>query len=183
MNTRYSRTTGTFYPYDIAYPAEVLPPDLVEVSLDDYYAAMRCPGGHKFDFVDGQLVIVPLTGPTLSQLKEAKLREINASSQEVASGLTAGYPEFERATWPDQQAEVLAWEKDPDAATPSIDQLALYRGIDRIDYLQKTLVKVSTFKTVGLYLAGTRQRYEDQVKAAKSAADLDAIKVDFSLPQ
>jgi hypothetical protein len=56
MNTRYSRSTGAFYPMDIDY-GDNLPPDVIEVPLSDYESAMARPAGHTFAFVDGHLVI------------------------------------------------------------------------------------------------------------------------------
>lgn len=56
MITRYSASTRVFYPLDIDYGSN-LPADVIEVSIDDYNAAMARPADHDFDFVDGQLVI------------------------------------------------------------------------------------------------------------------------------
>jgi len=74
MKTRYSKTTGTFYPFEIDY-GDNLPADVVEVPIEDYQAAMTRPVGYTFDFVDGQLVIsAPVVD--LSTLKAQKTAEI-----------------------------------------------------------------------------------------------------------
>lgn len=57
MTTRYSPSTGNFYPLDISYP--ILPEDLIEVSDEDYVAAMGRATGWTFGFVDGKVVLAP----------------------------------------------------------------------------------------------------------------------------
>lgn len=56
LKTRYSKTTGSFYPTDIDY-GDKIPSDAIEVSISDFHAAMDRKPGQKFDFVDGKLVI------------------------------------------------------------------------------------------------------------------------------
>jgi hypothetical protein len=76
MNTRYSKTTGTFYPLDIDYPN--LPVDIQEVALVDYKKAMARPVGATFSFdATGILTITPAPAPTIDELKAAKNDEIN----------------------------------------------------------------------------------------------------------
>lgn len=109
--------------------------------------------------------------PPLADVKAAKNDEITFAASQVAAQLTAGYPTFEMLTWPDQKAEAMAWNAaggDIPAnatATPYIDSLAEYRGITRVSYLQKTVVKVTLFDKNARYLVGTRQKYVDQVAA------------------
>ena len=117
----------------------------------------------------------------LSALKIEKLAEINWAAEKIALLLTAGYPEFEKQTWESQQREALAWADDDTVATPRIDALAGFRGIDRVLYLQKTLSKVQAFIQASNYLAGTRQKYADQVAAATTAEQVAAVKPLFSL--
>lgn len=166
--------------------AGTLPGDLLDLpGGDDAHAALMAAqaAGHVIDWAGAHPVAIDRPAPTLDQLKAAKLNAINDAAQLVASALTAGYPAFEIDTWPDQQREVLAWQADATAATPCMDTLAAHRGIPRQAYLEKTLAKVQAFRKAGWYLAGHRQRLEDQVKAAASAAAMDAIAVDFTLPQ
>jgi hypothetical protein len=78
MKTRYSKTTGTFYPLDIEYSQ--LPIDIQEVAIEDFHAAMSRPPGTGFRFVDGALDIfeLPVDPPTLAQLNAPILAEIAA---------------------------------------------------------------------------------------------------------
>lgn len=128
--------------------------------------------------------VAAIQNPPLSfeQLRGNKIADINSKASECAAQLTAGYPDFETKTWPDQQSEALAWNADKAAPTPRIDAMANYRGIDRDVYLQKTLAKVLYFQKASDYLVGTRQGYIDKVNAAKSTDDLDKIVPEFSLP-
>lgn len=119
--------------------------------------------------------------PSLDALKASALLELNAESQRVASGLMSDYPEFEKLTWEDQRRDAMAWKADNAAATPYIDVLAQVRGIDRVDYLNRTLAKINAFSAAAQQLVGQRQKYEDQIKAAATQEALDAIKPVFSL--
>ena len=111
---------------------------------------------------------------SLGEQKAAALARINQQSQTIADALTAGYPEFEKLTWEDQRREAHAWEADNTTATPYIDALAAERGIDRADYLARTLAKTKAFATAAQKLVGQRQKFEDQIKAIKvEAGELD----------
>lgn len=178
----YSKTTRGFYSADIH--GDAIPADAVEIT-DEFHAQLladQAQGATIQADADGQPVAVFPPPPTLDQLKAAKLAQLVTQAQAQADALTAGYPQFEMDTWPDQKAEATAWNRDNTAATPCLDALAKYRGIDRVAYIQKTLAKVTAFQAAGLYLAGTKQRLEDAIKAAADQAALDAIAVDFTLP-
>lgn len=70
MKTRYSKSTGTFYPYDIDYP--VLPVDLQIVEQSDFVAVMTRPDGAAYDFdAAGALTITPAPAPTAAELQAA----------------------------------------------------------------------------------------------------------------
>ncbi|MTZ15229.1 hypothetical protein GNE00_15880 [Pseudomonas sp. JL972] len=85
--------------------------------------------------------------------------------------LTADYPQLEKDTWPTQSEEAGAWVADPvNAATPWIDRAAAERGIDREEYIRRTLIKARQFKVMSAFLTGRRQRYEDQIKAGGDPA-------------
>jgi hypothetical protein len=177
----FSKTTNGFY--DSAIHGS-MPDDAVEIAADLHADLLRqqVNGATIQGDANGFPVVVSPPPPTLAELKAAKLREVNTQAEAIAAQLTAGYPDFERDTWPDQQAEVLAWNADNTAPTPCLDTLAQYRGIDPVLYRQKTLAKVQAYRKAGWYLAGTRQGYEDRIKAAATQSDLDAITITFTLP-
>ena len=90
----------------------------------------------------------------------------NAAYEAATTALTADYPQLEKDTWPTQNEQAAAWVADPEnASTPWIDRAAVERGIEREEYLRRTLVKAEQFKILSAFLTGRRQRYEDQIKA------------------
>jgi len=79
MMTRYSKTTGTFYPFDIDYKPESLPADIQEVSLADYETAMARPAGYSFSFdAVGKLTIAPPPAAPLVDQQTAAIKRIDA---------------------------------------------------------------------------------------------------------
>ncbi|MHB0820127.1 hypothetical protein ACYCFK_17855 [Stutzerimonas stutzeri] len=107
----------------------------------------------------------------------------NNSAYEIAiAQMTADYPASEIATWERQRAEVIAWDEDPEAATPWIDLAASARGLDRTEYLQRTLAKVRAFALASAYLTGRRQGIDDAIRSATSLQALQTIVIDYTLP-
>lgn len=100
-----------------------------------------------------------------SKSEKQKLQDNNSSYEKATQVITADYPQLEKDTWPTQDKESKAWVADPvNALTPWIDSAAATRGIDRVEYLRRTLAKAQQFEMVSSYLTGTRQKYEDQIK-------------------
>jgi hypothetical protein len=182
---KFSKLKQGFYPVAMLSDyaaAGTLPDDLQDISQADHAALMAAQSSGKIIDWSGPVpVAIDPPAPTLAEVRTQKLTQLNSEVQAVAAQLTAGYPDFEISTWPDQQAEVLAWKANATAATPCIDALSGFRGIPRELYLQKTLAKVEAFRKAGWYLAGTRQKYEDQIKAASDMAALNAITFTFTL--
>lgn len=90
---KFSKSTGNFYPSDFHYPN--LPDDLIDVTDEDYAAAMSRPAGHAFDFVAGSLVIsAPVV--TARDLIIARIAELEGSAtprrmREAALGTDGGW--------------------------------------------------------------------------------------------
>jgi hypothetical protein len=118
----------------------------------------------------------------LGRKQAHKLIEVNAAFEVAAKMLTAGYPESEKDSWPDQKNEAMAWHADNATPTPYLDLLASYRGIDPQTYREKTVAKVLAYTGAAAFLIGTRQKYADQIGAASDAAAVDAIVPNFSYP-
>jgi hypothetical protein len=148
------------------------------------------PGALKFRDVLGNLLSVPegleeVAEPPQSapseldmSLDAVKLRQhaaISAAFASAAETLTAGYPEAERLTWPTQQSEALAWEANNSTATPYLDSIAAARGIDVRQMRTLTLDQVHAFQTASAQLVGTRQKLRDQIDAATTVSDVQAI--------
>lgn len=119
------------------------------------------------------------------ELKARQLRAIasnNGAYESAISQMTAGYPPAEIQTWERQRAEVIAWEADPNAPTPWIDLAASARGLDRGEFLARTLAKVTAFVQASAWLTGHRQGIEDAIRATSTLAALSAIIIDYTLP-
>ncbi|WP_154667892.1 hypothetical protein [Pseudoduganella violaceinigra] len=82
MKTRYSMTTGGFYPLEFDY-GDDLPLDVMEVPLSDYEAAMARPIASSFAFVNGQLVITPPPPTPFAVLRDSIFSEVRATRQEI----------------------------------------------------------------------------------------------------
>jgi len=174
MNTRYSKSTGTFYPLDLDYGSN-LPADVIEVSLEDFGAAMARPTGHTFDFVDGHLVITAPHPLTLDQVKAVKLSELAVAFTQRISVIRAGYPDDEITSWPEQKVEATAFTADASANVPLLSHMAAARGITVADLASRVLANASAWATMSGGLIGKRQKYEDAVNAAADAASVAAI--------
>lgn len=120
----------------------------------------------------------------MDEVYAAKVAEINEAFEVSAAQLTAGYPPSEKITWPTQQDEALAWRASDLNPTPYIDALAAARGIGRVDFLGRVLLKVDAFRAASALIVGTRQRYVDVASAARDKGDvraIDAIRPMFKL--
>lgn len=103
--------------------------------------------------------------PSISDLIKAN----NSTYEAATTALTADYPQLEKDTWPTQDEETKSWISDPDnASTPWINKAASERGIEREEYLRRTLVKSRQFKLLSSFLTGRRQKYEDSIKSGQS---------------
>lgn len=110
------------------------------------------------------------------QVRERLLTTNNNAYEAATAALTADYPKLEKDTWPTQDKESRAWVSDPEnAVTPWIDRAAFERGIDREEYLRRTLAKAEQFKIMSSFLTGRRQRYEDAIKQGEE------INLDYAL--
>ena len=113
--------------------------------------------------------------PTITQSKDSALTRINSAFESAAAALTAGYPPTECLTWPDQHRETLAWQANNATPTPYLDALALARGMDRLEYVNRTVSKIAMFKAASAALVGKRQKLADQIAAATTAAACDLV--------
>jgi hypothetical protein len=94
------------------------------------------------------------------------LRHNNEYYEKATRLITGDYPQLEKDTWTTQANEVYAWVANPATAlTPWIDNAASIRGLAREQYLRRTLIKSIQFARISAFLTGTRQRYEDAIKA------------------
>lgn len=138
-------------------------------TLYDLYLAR--PEHYKLDYATRSYVFEP----NIVGLKAAKLKGVSTNAQLYVDGQVPAYPEFEKLTFETQRREAKAWESDNNTPTPNIDILANARGIDRVELLSRILIKVAQFDQLAMTVAGQRQKYEDQVNAATTVEEVNAI--------
>jgi hypothetical protein len=71
---RYSEITGCFYPDDINYAN--LPSDLINVTDEEYAAAMARPVGYTIEVVDGAMTAAPPAAASAYQQALAQITDL-----------------------------------------------------------------------------------------------------------
>ena len=120
----------------------------------------------------------------LAAAKTAKLHAAAEAAQafiERVAGLD-GVPQFERDSWAAQALEAQAWAADKQASTPILAGIARARGVPLDDLRAKALAKSNAYTALTASVAGQRQAFEDQIRAADSLASLDAIAIAYKPP-
>ena len=85
------------------------------------------------------------------------------------------YESLERESWPLQQSEAEAWQKDNTAPVPLISNIAAARKITLPDLVAKILGNVDVFRQASGQILGKQQNMLDRIHAATSLEDLEAI--------
>ena len=119
--------------------------------------------------------------PTIEEIKAAKLAEINSAYDVATSSLVSTYPDTELLTFDKQEKEAREWKADNSVSTPFLDGLALARGIDKAELVDRVIAKADAFEKEVATLTGLRQKYEDQLALAKTAEDIAAIVPEYSV--
>ncbi|MFI8608502.1 hypothetical protein ACIGFL_09275 [Pseudomonas sp. NPDC077649] len=107
----------------------------------------------------------------------------NLAYEAAISALTAGYPASEVATFERQREEALGWDADAAYPTPWIDVAATARGLDRVEYLTRTLAKAQVFASASAFLTGRRQGIDDAIKMAVTVEAVAAVDIDYTFPE
>lgn len=171
--TRFSKSTGCFYPYTENYAS--LPDDIIDVQMVDYETAMQRNPGDTLDVVNDRVVVVPKPAPTLGELKAARLADISKGYEQAIAALQARYPAGEILSWPKQEAEARAVVADSGAATPLLDALAEARGIDKAELAARVILKADAFAQYSGTAIGKRQALEDALNALPVDATAEQI--------
>ncbi|MEB3489904.1 hypothetical protein ROV45_01945 [Pasteurella multocida] len=135
-----------------------------------------------YEWVDGQWVISDeKASELLAVAKTKKLKEINDAAQAYVDGIAKTYetPEFERDTWLTQRAEAMAWKQDPSAPTPTLESIAINRGVPLDILREKAYQKSVLFATLSSTIAGQRQKLEDRLMVAQSYEEIEQINIQF----
>lgn len=160
---RFSPSTQCFYPDDVTYPD--LPTDVMDVTIDEFHAALNRSPGSPLSIVDGNLVIGSPPELTIDDVTADKLAEIESAYNAAIYNITSAYPESERNTWHIQEAEAKAYADDPSAAVPFLSALAQVRNISVADLAAAVLVKAAAFKAEAAAAIGRRRVAIDALEA------------------
>lgn len=122
-------------------------------------------------------VAAPITPavPTLDDVQRLKITEIELAAELAIAPITSVYPLAERDTWPIQEAEAAAWSVNPSAPTPMLDAIAAQRGMTIADLVASVQTKAAGFKALAGATFGKRKAKIDQVNAAITVEDVNAI--------
>lgn len=113
--------------------------------------------------------------PGLADLKRLKIAEIELAAEAAIAPITSAYPIAERDTWPIQEAEAAAWSANSSAPTPMLDAIAAQRGMTIADLVTSVQTKAASFKALAGATFGRRKAKIDQVNAATTVEDVNAI--------
>lgn len=127
-------------------------------------------------------VVIAGEFPSLNSLKSKATLENNAAFEAAMKNLTSAYPPSEIQSWEVQRQEALAWQADNETPTPWITTAAMVRGVERLEYLARTLSKIEAFSSASAFLIGRRQNIDDAIRAAEDAAALSAVVISYSFP-
>jgi hypothetical protein len=106
--------------------------------------------------------------------EQAKLR-IREQSEHIMSVVQSAYPDFERQTWPYQRLEIEAWTQDNTTPTPTLDAIAMSRGVDREAFLSRVTEKTSEFKALSNRVVGRKQHFSDLIDASADLAFINSV--------
>lgn len=120
----------------------------------------------EFDTWDGSLWITDLVLRN-KVLKQRKMTEINNALEQALSALRTEYPESEIMSWTKQEDEARRFLKYGAAAvaTPLIDHIVEARGCDKLELINKIVLKADQYAYAVGMAVGRRQYLEDQVMA------------------
>lgn len=135
----------------------------------------------------GLAEIVPATGPSLAEVYNAKILELNAACGAALAALGLEYPPEERDTWPDQRAEALAYtaylaavQTDPETpapSTPFLDAVCAARGMPHADFAARVLAKPVPWLEASGERIGKRLNRVDQADAIVAGAGSEQEKI------
>ena len=156
--------------------------------LDGYTTEPRPSNAHDWDAKNGAWVINQTKQAALDkqanqaafeQAKAAKTTEINNQAQAYIDHATGAdqLPVFEVQGWAIQGAEAKAWHADKTAPTPTLDAIAKARGIEPDALRAGAYKKTMLYEGLVAAVTGQRQKYNDLLRAAKTADAVNAINV------
>lgn len=119
----------------------------------------------------------------IEQARASAVTRINAHFQQLATAAAGEYPDFEMATWADQEAEALAYQSWTAAGSAPASQpactvltaIATARGITVAGLASRVIANAAAWRTAAATLAGQRQAAIDSIAAAETVAEITAV--------
>jgi len=109
--------------------------------------------------------------PTFTDLQNAKFKALNAWFDDALAASIEKYAAGEIESFPYKEKEAQAWRLDNNAPTPTIDNMALKYGKDRVVLILAVLAKVD-YRSL---LEGDLLALRERIELANSQEELEAI--------
>lgn len=141
-------------------PDCLIPANAVLVSEKDLATYYANPNAWGFND-DGKLSPVVVS---IADVKAEKEREITWEFRKRMQELNANYTKEERATWPTQKGEALAWLESHINETPTLSAMASQSGELVSSLAQKIIDKVRQYDVSAGAILGTKRLLLEKVK-------------------
>ena len=155
-----------------------LPASLGDGIDPDVYAGVEGWGLYRI-ISDGE--VAALQCPTVEEVRNAKLAEINAKYSTVMAYIQAGYPPEEILSWERQSTQAQALQQNPDAEAAFVRGLAVTKGVSVEEMAQRILANAASWEPIAALLTGQRQVMEECAWAAQTTVAINEIKVGYSV--
>jgi hypothetical protein len=113
----------------------------------------------------------------IPQALEAWKEKMNRSMAEIS----AKYPDNERLSWPQLQAQAQAYIADNAATVPMLSAAASVAGIPTIDLANTVIANAAAFETAIGQLTGQRIAGDAQINACTTLAEIETVKTSLGI--
>ncbi len=119
--------------------------------------------------------------PPVAVLATAAIARVNSGYQAQMGQILDEYPDAETLSFDKQEREARQWQawQDGDTgepATPYLDAMLIERPIGKAELVSRIIAKADAFVASHGAATGKRQRLEDDIKAARTTEDREALK-------
>ncbi|WP_199154414.1 hypothetical protein [Chromobacterium sp. ASV23] len=169
---RFSKTTGRFYPEELNYAAEDLPADLVAITAEEYERAMRRNAEDTLEWVNGSLAVVPAPTPSLQQVQERALQQLDGAADEAGlslQGSAVRQIEYRQAAAEAQAYKDAGYKGD---APAGVQAWADAKGLSGKDAADGILAKAMAAEQALAAIRAVRLKAKE---AVRNATSLDAV--------
>lgn len=97
------------------------------------------------------------------------------------ASISAKYPDNERLSWPQLQAQANAYIADNNATVPMLSAAANAAGVPVIGLANTIIANAAAFETAIGVLTGQRIAGDAQINACTTIAEINAVKVSLGI--